>query len=51
VIQCNLCFISSSVLCVLTDVFTDRLVQQKDEFGSSKGVIKWVPSFINRVAR
>ena len=51
VIQCNLCFISS-VLCVLTDVFTDRLVQQKDEFGSSKGVIKWVPSsFIDYVAR
>ena len=43
VIQCNLRFIFSTVLCVLIAVFTDRVVQQKDEFGSSKGVIKQVP--------
>ena len=43
VIQCNLRFIFSTVLCVLIVVITDRVVQQKDEFGSSKGVIKQVP--------
>ena len=28
--------------CVPTAVFADRLVQQEDEFGSSKGVVKQV---------
>ena len=28
--------------CVLTAVFADRLVQQEDEFGSSKGDVKQV---------
>jgi len=32
-------FISSPVVCAHA-VSTDRLVQQKDEFGSSKGVVK-----------
>jgi smad nuclear-interacting protein 1 len=45
VIQCNLCFMCSTVF-VFIRFFTDRLVQQKDEFGSSKGVIKQVPFFL-----
>ncbi len=35
-------FISSPVVCAHA-VSTDRLVQQKDEFGSSKRVVKHVP--------